>query len=656
MTKPQVLATAAVGIALLGAAGSVPAQDNTPPVFRSDEKGLSLIDAVRLSLQHDPFILLQDAETDGRAGTVRELSGQFDVTLRGSGSFEYREQELTESVKRQQRKDRQDLRDTLPSVESLADSLNAASANLNDPRFASDPGSVDLTAGVIDPQTRIEMLSLQTNIALFTELINAANSAALRQNLVALRQTVIDTAVTQITRAAREADKIRLDLRKALQDLGEAPVDEWSRTAKLHLDVVKQFRNGIFFGPYGDVSYQAQNFKGKTSTLVEKGGQGVRDNYRSEVGFDVRVPLLRGLGKTSVAAAENSARKDYEASRLTLLHEKSRSVLETVRAYWDLRAAIEELDVAKRSELLEGELLSSTQELIKAKERPRADEARVLASHADALARVAGAERRLSDARVNLARVMGVALVGADSAPLAADAFPEPPEDLTAAGVAGAALARTAIEQRMDRKAALLNEEAAGILVKGARSDTKPRLDLQGRLFGTSTGEGSISDLDRWVFRSANGSLELEAPFSNNTLQGRLAQRQSSLEIAQIDSAEKARGIALNVLRLTQALQLAADQLRLADAAMASYDKTIVDERAKLKAGDSTLVDTILTEQQTTAARLARVAAHRNYATTLAELRYEAGGLILAGEDQSRVTEESLLAVPAPLRGAAPSR
>lgn len=650
MKKARFLATASAWVGLLAVAAGAGSQENQPPVFRSDEKGLRLLEAVRLSLQHDPFILLQEAESLGRAGTARELSGQFDITLRGNGRFDYKQQELTETVKRKQRKDRQDLIDTLPGVESLSESLDAVVRNL------ADPNNDDLTQGVTDPQTRIEVLGLQINLALFDALIDSAQSPALRQTFVDLRQTAIDTATAQIGRAAREAARIRLDLRNAIQNLGPAPVDEWSRVAKLHLDVVKQFRNGIFVSPYSDLSYQAQNYVGKTSTAVERGGQGVKDTYRAEVGFDVRVPLLRGLGKISVAAAETAARKDYEASRLTLLHEKSRSVFETVRAYWDLRSAVEELEVARKSEQLQAELLNFTQELIKAKERPRSDEARVQASHADAQARVSAAERRLSDARVNQARVMGVALESAERAPFPADPFPEPPEDLATNASAVANLAHTALEQRMDRKATLIREEAAGVLAKGASRDTKPRLDLQGKLFGNSTGEASLADLDRWVFRSASGALELEAPFANNALRGRLAQRESSLGIAQIDSAEKARTITLNVLRLTQSLQLAADQLKLAEAAVSYYDKTIEDERSKLKAGDSTLVDTILTEQQTTAARQARVAAHRNYATVLAELRFEAGGLVLAGDDQSRVTEESLLAVPAALRGTAPPR
>jgi outer membrane protein TolC len=647
---------AGLGAALSSAQGTPrPTPPPQPPVFRPAEGGLGLVEAVRLTLAHDPLIRLQEAEMLGRGGLARELSGQFDLTLRGDARFEYLEQELPESVKRQQRKDRQDLLDTLPGVESLADSLDAMLANLNDPRLETNPTAVDLTSGVTDPATRIEALNLQTQLLLLTELINAAADANLRQNLTNLRRTTVDLMRDQVRRTAREAGLIRLDLRNALRDLGEAPVDEWQRRSSLHLDIGRQFRNGIVLAPFADLSYAAQNFKGKEFTDVKRGGEGIEDTYRSEVGFDVILPLLRGRGRDSVAAAERAAQIDYEASRLTYLHEKSRGVLETVRAYWDLRAATEALEVAKRSVQLEAQLLNLTQALVKAKEKARSDEARVQASHADALARVAAAERRLSDARVNLARVMGVALdQGADRAPTASDPFPTPPADLPGSVEAVEALARAAMEQRLDRRAAATREQAAEVLVRGARRDTKMRLDLAGRLFGTSTAEKRITDLDRWVFRSANGSVELEKPFGNNRLLGQLAQRQSSLMLASIESADRARTISLNVIRLVQSLRVAADQVQRAEEAVRFYDRTIEDEQAKLRAGDSTLVDTIFTEQQTTAAREALVFARRDYASLLAELRYETGLLVVEGPEGGRVTESTLTTLPPPLRGAAP--
>jgi outer membrane protein TolC len=626
-----------------------------PPVFRPAEGGLGLVEAVRLTLAHDPRIRLQEAEMQGRAGIARELSGQFDLTLRGDGRFDYLQQELPESVKRQQRKDRQDLTDTLPGVESLADSLDALLVNLNDPRLETNPTAVDLTMGVVDPQTRIESLNLQTQLLLLTELINAASDPNLRRNLIDIRSTTIQQMRDQTRRTARDAGLIRTDLRNAVSDLGEAPVDEWQRRAGVHVDLVRQLRNGIVLSPFIDVTHAAQNFRGKEFTDIKRGGQGVEDNYRSEIGFDVVFPLLRGRGRTSVTAAERAAQVDYEASRLDYMHEKSRGVLETARAYWELRAATEALEVANRSVQLETDLLNLTQALVRARERARSDEVRVQASHADALARVAAAERRLSDARVNLARVMGVALEeGVLGAPAAADPFPEPPADLGATAAAAEELARRAMERRLDRRAAATREQAAEILVRGARKDTRMRLDLFGRVFGTATAEKRVTDLDRWVFGSANGGIELEKPFGNNLLLGRLAQRESSLMLANIESADVARTVALNVVRLVQSLRVAADQVRRAEEAVRFYDRTIVDEQAKLRAGDSTLVDTIFTEQQTTAAREALVFARRDYASLLAELRYEAGLLVVEGPDGGRVTDSTLTTLPPELRGAEP--
>jgi hypothetical protein len=56
-------------------------------------------------------------------------------------------------------------------------------------------------------------------------------------------------------------------------------------------------------------------------------------------------------------------------------------------------------------------------------------------------------------------------------------------------------------------------------------------------------------------------------------------------------------------------------------------------------------VDTILTEQQTTNARLALVAAQQEYTTLLAALRFEAGMLV----QDNNVTLANLVAVPAAL-------
>lgn len=626
------------------------------PALRFDEKGLSLMDAVRLTLQHDPNIKLQDAETRFKEGVAQELAGQFDLTLRGDSSYQYLQQELPDSTKEREIKIRRDLDNAIPTVESLVNGLRRAVENLQNPAVVTDPRNAALTAGITNEDLLNELRIIQSQLAILDDLIRSTTNEALRNDFIKLREQTLKAAIDRFTSQADSIKDLPEELKRTRRDLGDAPIDQWSKQATAHLEVAKQLRNGIFFSPFADVRYLSQNYKGKTSTDPKKGGLGIKDVYKGQLGFDVVLPLRRGLGKSSVAAPERAAGKDLEASRLTLLHQKSQSVLSTVFAYWDLRAAAEQVEVAQRSVKLQADMLTLISELIKAKEKPKADEARVLASYADSQARLEATLRRFNENRVNLARVMGVGLQDPGALPTPADPFPEPPEALMSEDEAVQVLVRQAMNERNDRKATLMVQEGGRVLAEGSRLDMRRVLDLEGKLFGTAVAESSVSDLDRWVFRSASGSLNLEVPFKNNTLEGQFAQRQASFNQASIDAADLARNIALNVVQLAQSLRLAAERVRRAQDAVRSYDKTIEDEQAKLKVGESTLVDAILTEQQTTAARLARVAAQQEYATLLARLRFEAGILVLQAKEQARVTSESLLAVPPPLLGAAPRR
>jgi outer membrane protein TolC len=73
----------------------------------------------------------------------------------------------------------------------------------------------------------------------------------------------------------------------------------------------------------------------------------------------------------------------------------------------------------------------------------------------------------------------------------------------------------------------------------------------------------------------------------------------------------------------------------------------MTNEQARLKAGDSSLIDSIITEQQTTAAKLAYITAQQDYATLLASLRHEAGLLVQDGS----VDAIQVVAVPQALVG-----
>jgi outer membrane protein TolC len=238
----------------------------------------------------------------------------------------------------------------------------------------------------------------------------------------------------------------------------------------------------------------------------------------------------------------------------------------------------------------------------------------------------------------------------ADRAPVPADTFLSAvAEGWTAPG---ADVLDRGVAQRLDHQASLSLQQSGQVLAKGARLDLRPVIDLRATGFYSARGETDLSKAtDRWVGPSGRFELSLDVPFKNDTQRGLLIQREADLRRRQIDAADLERTIRLNITRLSGSLALAAQRLARAQEAVRQYDETIAAEQEKLKAGDSTLVDTILTEQQTTGARLTLVDAEQQYANLVAQLRFELGELVSSADGQNRVSEASLVEVPAGLLG-----
>ena len=90
------------GVFAAAAAVAAAAQESPyqPPTFSYGEGRIGLLEAVRLTLAHDPNLLLDREDVRLRQGILQELSGQFDWTLSIAASYDYREQELRDSVRR----------------------------------------------------------------------------------------------------------------------------------------------------------------------------------------------------------------------------------------------------------------------------------------------------------------------------------------------------------------------------------------------------------------------------------------------------------------------------------------------------------------------------------------------------------------------------
>lgn len=622
------------------------AAPSQPPAIRFDAKGLTLLDAVKLTLQHDPNIKLREVDSERQQGVLRSERGVFDPVFHASGNFDRAQTELLTSERQPLQEARDDLRLAVAEVTTLSNSLLAATNILGDGRIYSNPRAVNFTQGVADADVQNQMNILGSQLVLFDSILKSPQltDPTVKSDIVNLRSVTIDKNVANfLAQRSLVADAPGL-LQKKLDDLGATPNEKWNRQGRLSFDVAKTFRSGFAVAPYVDLTYGAQNYVGKSKSDPLFGGMGLEPIYTGQVGFEVVLPFLRGRGRNSVAAGEIAAKYDLEASRLAVLHQQSQSVLTTIQAYWQARAALDQVDVLRRSVELQGELATITRALIAAKEKARSDEARVMASTADARGRYEAAQKQLNDARTNLAKVMGVALADVMALPMASDAFPRPPEGLQADPTAYAALIQEATARRYDRQAALKSQESGKALVEGARIDTRQLVNLNVKGWGTSQHE-TTPGYNNWVFRSGSAGIDYEVPFGNNVAMGLLEQRRSAYNQTRIDATNIERLIALNITQYAESLKVAADRLKAAEEAVRNYDQTIQAEQARFKGGDASLLDTILTEQQTTSARLAFVTAQQEYATLLAALRYEAGLLVQDGA----VNASNLVAVPAAL-------
>lgn len=630
-TPSQAQATEAPGPAVVG----------QPPVITFGREGLTLDEALRLTLRHEPNILLSTTNLDRLAGVTQEQGGIFDLTLLGTASYEYRIQELTETRKQAERDKRQRIADSIEKTRPDVANATRSLALLR--QIQANPGN---DANLVAQLTTLSP-SLGTQLGALNALIANSTTGAERAELERVKAQFLTDSINQSV-TLLEPQLLGFEAaQKNLADLGAPPDDEVFENYKANLQFSKLFRNGIAVAPFFDLRMEQSNFRGKPNEEAF-GGKGLNDLWTLKTGVSFIFPLLRGRGADAVAAFERAAAVDQQAGALDLDHERSLSVLTTAQAYWEVRAAQESLAAIDRSVERYGVLIKATEALVTGGERPKIELVRAQAGQARSRAAQQDARRRLSDAQAALTTAIGVATPGDPATlPLARDPFPQAPpaaalQPWLGAGEVGG--------ERRDVQAAIRREESATILERGALTETRSRLDFTASTYYTSLGEvgkvetdktpdgtpvftefGFSDVVDRWVGPSFTLSMNYEKPLGNNAARGRLTSREAERRQQQILVGDLRRQVRLGVTRTAQALLQALGRLEQALNAAKYYDETVKSEFQLFRAGESTLIDSILTEQQQTEAELAVVAARQEVANQLAQLRFETGTLVSAG-------------------------
>ena len=635
-----VLALVLAPAALSAAEVEIPPEpDYRPPVWSEDV--ISLSGAVRVTLENDPAIHLAREDVAFQRGFEQELRGAFDLTLIGELNYEYTQQPLTQSELSREQEKRDDIREEIQGLQSdigqlegLLDELITVQENPLEGSF-SDP---ELDA----------YLQLINFLVQNSEDPDAAEEyATLRDEWLAEQRAVLEEELFGEQGLYPALDEAETRLEK----LGPLPHVRHDYSGSLTLDLRKPFRSGFVITPFFEVDGQGGGYNGKKKDTT-LGGTGQIDTYGSRIGIEVQIPLGRGRGVESTGAPELAAGIDVVASEHALVHAASVGVLRTMLAYWDLVAAQETLAAYERSLALQGRLVDLTESLIEGDEIPPAERPRIYARQAEIRALVEETRRSVHQARLALARQMGLQVQGPAGAPFAGDGFPAPFPEAALEATPLAQLAQASVSQRYDYRAAEQLQRSGKVLWRKAVIDLAPVVDLNLEMSYAGAGEhGKILEglqaavWDKWAGPSARVGLNLDVPMGNNTQQGQLAQRRAAYRRRAISTLDLARVIKNNVVLVAGSLLDASRRVRENLEAVRQYQQAVDFEMEKFQLGSSTLIDTIFTEQRLTDAEVALVASQRSYAQLLSQVRFETATLVEEADGEMSITAD-LLALP----------
>ncbi|NIR58649.1 MAG: TolC family protein, partial [Gammaproteobacteria bacterium] len=244
---------------------------------------------------------------------------------------------------------------------------------------------------------------------------------------------------------------------------------------------------------------------------------------------------------------------------MTFRHAAAVAVRDAVLGYWGYLAAAQVLQVRLSTEARAQAMVEDVRTLVEAEERPAADLNQLLASLAAKRASRIMAEQAVVDARRTVGLSMGMDPDRILALPPPATPFPEA-EPFAPNSAKVREWTTMALRQRADLMAQHEQERAADELVRGARSELRPNLQLSAALGYRNVlrraGFQAFVDPLHERIPGMDASLELgySFPSADAETRGRVLQLEARLEQEHVTAEDLER-------RIVSAVQIAADAL-----------------------------------------------------------------------------------------------
>ena len=651
---------------------------------------LSLSEAVRLTLLHSPQIDLSQQDLAFALGRVQEASGLFDGVVSIAPGFAYVQSELRPFLRQQEGDKRLRLRLVAEAFEDVSQQLRAILDDMGsslprcpeglefvsgDTATLDTPDDAEIAIVGTDQNRPSSSRSLQVAVEGFdiSDVCTPPTELGLQPDvflnfldgLNQLANTDLDDIIDSYSQIPRETLELAFEITEAVytrarlgfERLGLIPEDEITKRLFVESGYSKAFRSGTTVSGSLSLDGSELNFKDKHLDPTF-GGLGSQNRFPSSVGLTIDVPLGNGRGRVSAAAPERAARLNSQAVDDQLRQALSAEAFRTILAYFNLVAAQETTSLLEESADRQREIVELTEQLFAGGEVAAIELDRVRARATRVESSLISSRLSVLTARLSLAQTIGLDVTALSNAPVAAETFaielPTLPDT--------ASLPDQAVAARFDSSALGYLRNASQVLADAARADLKRVFDLsisgglstfyESPFFRFLPDENSpiISDFPvarvgdspvqfyspRGLFRAFDSewkpyvmaSLSVRFPLANNRAKGRFAQARASLRRSDIEAGNLDRVIRFSVIEVSGALRFAGPAVERRRASVGFYLQTLDAALQRFEAGEQTLVDVLLTEEDWTAERIQLVRARQIFLSSFARLYFETGELI----------------------------
>ena len=410
----------------------------------------------------------------------------------------------------------------------------------------------------------------------------------------------------------------------------------------------------------------ALNKKTRVGTTFFFSAQSLKEQHMSPsvlITFQVEQPLLRNFMYGIDTQTEKANRLELTAVKWDTLNFISLRILETVYRYWDVVAAEKMLVIQQEAEARLERLVAQTRSLIQGSQLAASDIEQPLARLAVQRGNRIAAEQDLYAAKELLLLAMGEineespTSVRAHALRLNMD-FPLHLYSGDSIQKSSEDLIHHAFHTRFDILAAELRESKASTLVKGARNQTLPEVNIFGNINKKNNVAGTSLPNDPFYNLSTFGivpgayehdwmvGVRLSIPFHNDEAIGferqQVAMRYQNILQTQLLKQTTVSSI-LQSINNQILLEL---QLQTAREAVKKYEEIVRNETEKLNAGYSTVFVLVDFEERLTSAETTLLSINNMLLKNLAVLRYQTGTLLLVDSPDGRISVNDVTTYP----------